>query len=278
MDRLRPWALWLALLAVLLAVAVCVGSSLLTDPPPLAERVAALQRTPPPDGVDPDDVAELDAGAFSPEVADPPGLGLPALALTNGLLLVTVGLAALPSLAGNRVTGSVQGGVSIVAGLAAVVLGVLTALAALAALLVMVGLLLSTPFGTLAYLALFGSFDTGTSVAALGLVLALQVAAAVGLVVAQQRFLRSTGLVALVLTALVLTVVTTLLHTVVPSVLVSISDAIAAIVAGVVAALWGVATLVGGVVSVVKLVVALRQGGGSRTSRAAGPSQAVGTG
>lgn len=269
MDDLRPWALWLSLAAVALSVLVCLGSSLVTDPPPLEERVARLQAHPPPAGVDREDVDALAADDFDAGVAEPPGLGIPALALTGGLLLVTVALAALPLLVGNRATGTVQGVVSVLSGLAALVLGVLLALAAVSALLLMVGLLLSPPFGTLAYLAVFGFFDTGTSLGLLALVLVLQVVGAVLLVVAQQRFLRSRGLVLLVLSALLLTVVTTLLHALVPVVLVSITDAVAAIVAAVVAAVWGVAMLVGGVLSIVRLVAALRQAGGGRTGRTA---------
>ncbi|WNB87307.1 hypothetical protein [Cellulomonas sp. ATA003] len=269
MDDLRPWALWLSLAAVTLSLLVCLGSSLVTDPPPIEDRVGQLQAQPAPAGVDDDDVAALDAGEFSDAASDPPGLGVPALALVNGLLLVTVALATLPLVVGNKVTGSVQGVVSLLSGLAALILGIVLAVTAVAALLLMVGLLLSPPFGTLAYLAVFGFFDTDTSLWLLALVLVLQIAGAVLLVVAQQRFLLSKGLVLLVLSALLLTVLTTVLHSVVPGILVSITDAIAAIVAAVVAVLWGLAMLIGGIVSIVKLVVALRQAGGRQDEREA---------
>lgn len=256
MSELRRWALVLALVAVVLATGLCAGSGLLVEPPPLDERIAELQRSAPPDGVDVEDLAALSADDFADDVADPPGLGITALVVVDGLLLVVVGLAALPLLVGNRATGTVQGVASLVAGLVALVGGVLLALAAVTALLLMLGLLLSPPFGTLAYLAAFGFFDTGTAGTVLALVLGLHVAAGVLLVVAHPRFLQHKGLVLLVLTALVLTVVTAFLHGLVPRPLVSVTDAVAAIVSAVAGVVWGVAMLAGGVVSVVKLVVA----------------------
>ena len=269
MNDLRPWALWLSLLAVTLSLLVCVGSSLVTDAPPLGERLEQLRAQPAPDGVDEDDVEELEVSQFADAPSDPPGLGIPALALISGLLLVTVALATLPLVVGNKVTGMVQGIVSVLSGLAALIVGIILAIIAFVALLLMVGLLLSPPFGTLAYLAVFGFFDTGTSLALLALILFLQIAGAVLLVVAQQRFLLSKGLVLLILSALLLTVITLVLHSVVPVILVSITDAIAAIVAAVVAAIWGIAMLIGGIISIVKLILALRQAGGRQDEREA---------
>lgn len=72
MSELRRWALVLALVAVVLATGLCAGSGLLVEPPPLDERIAELQRSAPPDGVDVEDLAALSAD----DVADPPGLGI----------------------------------------------------------------------------------------------------------------------------------------------------------------------------------------------------------
>lgn len=267
MTDLRPWALWLALAAVVLATGLTAGAGLLVEPPPIEERIAELQATTPPEGVDADDLADLDSDDFADDVADPPGLGITALVVVNGLLLVVVGLAALPLLVGNKTTGTVQGVVSLIAGLVGMIGGILLAIAAFALLMVMLGLLLSPPFGTLAYLAVYGFFDTGTALTVLGFVLLLQVAAGVLLVVAHPRFLQHKGLVFLVLTAILLTVVTAFLHGLVPGILVSVTDAVAAIVSAVVGVIWSVAMLIGGIVSVVKLVLATAHARQRETTR-----------
>ena len=67
--------------------------------------------------------------------------------------------------------------------------------AALALLLLMVALFLATPFGTLAYLAVYGFFNRPGANAVLGLALALKMGAVVCLLLAQQRFLQNRGLV-----------------------------------------------------------------------------------
>ena len=104
MRELRRWALWVAFAAILMAVLVCIGSGFVISPPALGERIAALQSDPAgaPDGVRSRTSSRLDAGDFGEEVQDPPGLGIPYLALPNGLLLVILALMALPLVIGNR--------------------------------------------------------------------------------------------------------------------------------------------------------------------------------
>ena len=63
----------------------------------------------------------------------------------------------------------------------------------------MVSLLLAPPFGPIAYLALWGGFDTDGATVALGLTMLLKLAFAACLVLAHQRFLQNKGLVVLVL-------------------------------------------------------------------------------
>lgn len=265
MNQLRPWALWCCLIAVLLATGICAGSALVDVPAPLTDRVADLQAQAPPPGVSADDLQDLDAADFDPDAANPPGLGIPALLVANGLLLVVTALTTLPLVLGNRVIGSVQGVVSLIAGLIALIGGIVMAVYAFAALIAMVSMFLAAPFGTLAYLAVFGFFPTGTSATLLAVLLVLQVSAAALLVVAHQRFLDNKGLMVLFATAVLLTLVTAILHSVVPGFLVSITDAVAAIIAAIVGAIWGLALVIGGIVSVVKLIVASR---GARAGRA----------
>lgn len=169
---------------------------------------------------------------------EPPGLGIPYLALVDGLLLFTVALMGASLLLRERIHARVQGcttlGFSCLMLLAALGLTVV----AFAALIVMVALFLAVPFGTIAYLSRYGFFDRGGASVALGLVMTLKIAFVICLVLAHQRFLQNVGLVLLTLTSLIGTLIVGFLHGLVPGFLVSITDAIAAIILAVLAIIW----------------------------------------
>lgn len=192
------------------------------------------------------DLAQLHRGA------DPPGIAIRYLALLHGLLLFSVGLLALGLLVPERLHGRAQGCVSLVVALVAIFGGIALLIVAFVKLLTMVALFVATPFGTLAYLALFGFFDRGGATTVLSLVLALLLGFALCLVIAQPRFLASKGLVLMTLTCLVAVVLVAFLHGFVPLFLVSIADAIAAIVVAVLALVWALVMLVLSIPALVK--------------------------
>jgi hypothetical protein len=275
-DQLRRPFLILTVVTITLALLICLGSNLLARPASVEQRVnsalqsaqsspqiqAQLQKR----GIDLNDARDQLQQSTQDQ---PPGLAIPDLALVNGLLLLVLVLTALPILIGDRATGTVQGIISIIGGLIGLIAGIALAITAFVALILMVSLLLAVPFGTLAYLAIFGSFDTGTSAAITTVVLALQVIGLICLILAQERFLKSKGLMLLFGTAILLTFVVSLLHSIVPGILVSITDAFGAIVIGVVGAIWALVVLIGGIVAAVRLLQLGRQGGPSQLSRAA---------
>lgn len=271
MRELRRWALWVAFAAVLMVVLVCIGSGFVISPPKLGARIAALQGDPggAPDGISIDDLLALNADDFGESAQDPPGLAIPYLALANGLLLVILALMVLPLVIGARWTPLVGGIVSLLGGLVAVIAGIVMAIIAFVALTVMVSLFLAAPFGTLAYLAIFGFFDIWASAAALGLIMLLQLAAIVFLLVAQQSMLGNKRLVFFLLLAVVLTLLVMILHSIVPIILVSITDALGALIIAIVAAIWGLLMLIGGIISLVKQLQLGRQGGGPLREREA---------
>jgi hypothetical protein len=276
-DSLRKPFLVAAVLAILVAFLACLGSSLVTKPAPFADRVQqTLSSSQTAALLDQFDISSDDArdslNGTKPD--SPPGLGIPALALVEGLLLLVLVITAAPLLIGERVTGLLTGAVSIIGGLVVLLAGIATAIISFTALMLMVGLLLSVPFGTLAYLAIFGSFDTGGAAVFTSLVLGLTLACLVLLMLAQQRFLKGKGLMLLIATAALLTFVTALLHSLVPGFLVSITDAVAALVTAIVSAVWALLVLVGGVVAAVRLLRLGRQGGGGALTREA-PTSAV---
>src|SRR5262249_32889753 len=130
----------------------------------------------------------------------PPGLGIPSLALLDGLLLYTVALMAAPFLFPERVLGRLQGILTLIVSLAVLVLTVVLFFTIAALLSFMVPLLVSFPFGPLVYVALFGFFNRPGASITLSLLMALKLAFAGCLVLAHQRFLQNKGLVLLVLT------------------------------------------------------------------------------
>ncbi len=269
-DSLRKPFLIAALLVVLVAFLCCLGSSLVTGPPPFADRVNQTLTN--PQTVALLDRFDIDAGDARDTLSDtrpenPPGMGIPALALIEGLLLLVLIITAAPLLIGERITGILTGGVSIIGGLVALLAAIATAIVSFTALMLMVSLLLSAPFGTLAYLAIFGSFDTGGAALFTSLVLGLTLVGLVLLVLAQQRFLKGKGLLLLLLTAALLTFVTALLHSIVPGFLVSITDALAALITAIVSAIWALLVLIGGIVSAVRVLQLGRQVGGGTLTR-----------
>ncbi len=181
-----------------------------------------------------------------------PGLGIPYLALVDGMALFTLLLISSALLIPERVQGRLQGIVTLIVSFLALLGAIAMIFAAIALLLLMVGLLLAVPFGTLAYIAKFGNFQKGAAAGTLGVLMSLKLAYAVCLILAHQRFLQNKGLVLVTLTSLLANLVVSFLHALVPRLLVSITDAVAAIIVGILGAIWALVYLIGGIVSIVK--------------------------
>lgn len=187
-------------------------------------------------------------------VQEPTGLALRYLALVDVVPLLTVALMGAGLLLPDRVSGRTQSIVTLVASIALIIMAIVLLIAAIVLLILMVSLLLAVPFGTIAYLIMYGDFPRGQAAAVLSVLMFLKLVFAGSLVAAQPRFLQNKGLVALVLTSLVANLVVAFLHGLLPIVFVSILDAIAAIVLAVVAIIWGIVLLVGAIVGIVTAV------------------------
>jgi len=279
LDQLRRPFLIMTLVTISVALLLCIGSSLLDSAPSFTDRVdrAVGSVTNSPHmreqlanrniSIEPQDIrAEIEKVS---DRKDPPGLAIPNLGLINSLLLLVLVLTALPMLIGDRTTGAIQGIVSIIGGIIGLIVGIVLAIVSFAALMLMVSLLLAVPFGTLAYLAIFGSFETGTAAAITTIVMLLQIAGLILLMLAQQRFLQSKGLMLLFGTAILLTFMVSLLHSIVPGILVSITDAIGGVIIGITGATWSLIILIFGIVAAVRLLRLGRQGGPVQLSREA---------
>ncbi|MEU7958878.1 hypothetical protein [Micromonospora humida] len=242
MGELRKPFLLLALLAVALVVALELGSSLLTGGGDAGGALLAGARDL---GVDVGEVGRI---------SEPSGRGTGYLALVDVVALWSTGLFCLSLLLSERVQGRVQGVATLVFAVLLILASLVLLVTVFVELTVMVSLFLAVPFGTLAYLALWGFFPVGEASLLLGLVLALKLVWAGLLLLAQPRFLQNKGLVLLALTTLVCTVVLEFLHRLVPVILVSILDDVGALVFAVVALVWGLVLLVGSVPAIVKAV------------------------
>jgi hypothetical protein len=141
-----------------------------------------------------------------------------------------------------------------VGAIVALLSGIAMLFGAISLLLLMVSLFTAVPFGTIAYLAIWGFFNRGGASATLGLLMTFKVAACICLALAHPRFLQNKGLVLLVLTSLLAGAIVSVLHGWVPGILVSITDAIGAIVVAILGLIWAVVLLIGALVSIFRVL------------------------
>jgi hypothetical protein len=228
LDRMRRPIFIVALIVIFLTVIVELGS------------IAALHLSP-------------QAGA--PLNVSPTGKAIPAMAFLDGLILFATVIIGIALLIPERVQSKVQGIVTLIFSLLLILGGIGVIIADIVLLMLMVGLLLAIPFGTIAYFAIWANFDTSGAAAALSILMTLKIIFAVCLVLAEQRFLQNKGLVLIIVTSMVSNIIIAFLHGLVPGFLVSITDDIAAIIVCVLAIIWAVVYLIGGVLSVIKVIV-----------------------
>ncbi len=209
----------------------------------------ATQAGVPADALGALDTQQVDSILSQPK---PPGLAIRYMALLDGILLFTVGLMGLSLLITQRIHARVQGCLTLIFALVLLILSIVLIVLAIAAVILMITLFLSAPFGTLAYLAIYGFFNTGGAAAILALLLVLKLGFCGCLVIAQQRFLQNKGLVLMILTSLLANVLIAFLHNLVPGFLVSITDGIAAIVVGILAAIWLIVLLISSLPAIAK--------------------------
>jgi hypothetical protein len=181
-----------------------------------------------------------------------PGLGIPALALVDAVVVFTMAITIAGVVFPQSLTGRLQGLATLIFSFLLILAAIAAIFFALAQLLLMISLLLAFPFGPLVYLALFGFFDRPAADVALGLLMLLKLAFAACLIIAQPRFLQNTGLVLLVVTSLVADIIVSFLQGLVPRLLVSITDAVGAIVVGIIAVIWAIILLITSIPAILK--------------------------
>jgi hypothetical protein len=199
-------------------------------------------------------LVELGSAAFLRASSDskPPGYGIPYLALVDGILAYSLGLMVLALVLNPNLQAKLQGVVTLI-------LSFLLALGTLALILItfiklmiMVALFFAPPFGTAAYLIVWGDFPKTAAAIILSLILLLKIGMVICLPLAQQRFLKLKSLILLVATSFLASIVVSFLHGFVPGPLVSITDALAGIIVGILALIWAVIILIGSIGAVIQ--------------------------
>jgi hypothetical protein len=192
-----------------------------------------------------------DAAGVS-NTSDAPGLGIPYLALVDGLLAYTLIMMVLTFVLNANVQAKLQAILTLILSFFLVLGSIVLIFVALAKLLLMVALFFAIPFGTIAYLAIWGDFPRGAAAAILSLLMLLKIIASICLPIAHQRFLVAKGLILMILTSFLCMIIVSFLHGIVPTPLVSITDALAAIIVGIIALIWGIIILVGSIIATVQ--------------------------
>jgi hypothetical protein len=192
---------------------------------------------------------ELSSAAFL-RTGDAPGLGIPYVALVDGILAYSLGLMVLALVLPENLQAKLQGIVSVILMFFLALATIVLIFVALANLLLMVGLFFAFPFGTAAYMVEWGHFPKTAAAVILSLLMLLKIGASICLPIAHQRFLNDKGLILLVLTSFLATIIVSFLHGLVPGPLVSITDALAAIIVGILALIWAIVVLIGSIIAV----------------------------
>ncbi len=241
MDNLRTPLLLLAIFLVIVIVGVELGSTLISAPIP----GQATDLLPPEER----DVAQ----SVKPgQTKAPPGLGIPYMALVDGIVLFTAALIGSSLVVSKSAQARVQGCATTIFSLIIIISALVMIFTAIALVILMVALLISVPFGTIIYLIIYGFFNTGSASAILSLLMMLKIGFLVCLLAANQRFLQNKGLILILLTSLLANVIVSILHGLVPGFLVSITDAIAAIIVAILAVIWAIILLIGSIGSITK--------------------------
>ena len=188
-----------------------------------------------------------------------PGYAINALALIDGILLYNLIWMLLSVVVPRAVTGRAQGIITLILSFFALLGTILLIMIAFTLLMLMLALLVAVPFGTIAYLAIWGHFARGAAAATLMFAMILKIAFLILAVVAHQRFLQNKGLLVLTAVSLGLTWLIGFVHAFLPIFLVSIGDQLMALVICIVAAIWLLLLLIGSIIATIKAILSLRR-------------------
>jgi hypothetical protein len=149
MGDLRKPFFFLAVVAIGLVVLVELGSSLLIGGHDVSGQLLSGAGDL---GVDVGDPGNVEA---------PPGRGIEYLALIDAIALYTAALMGASLIIPEKVHGRLQGIVTLIGSIILILVALVLLIIAFIELMIMVSLFLAVPFGTIAYLAIWGFFPRG---------------------------------------------------------------------------------------------------------------------
>ncbi len=164
-----------------------------------------------------------------------PGIGGPYLALIDGIILYALALMWISMGPAKAVTARLQSIVSLILTFFGALGALLLIFIAFGIIILMIGLLLAVPFGTIAYFAAYADFPKSEAVSALTLILTLKLVFLVLLFLAHQGFMKNMGLMILIGLSLLATWLTSFLIALPPGFLASITDAVGALITAIIA-------------------------------------------
>jgi hypothetical protein len=180
------------------------------------------------------------------------GMGGPYLALLDGLLLYSIFWMAVGHFELKALTARISSVVTLIASLFGAI-GVFAAiLAAFGLIVLMIGMFMAAPWGTLAYFIAFAGFPKSEAVAALTFIMVLKLAFLVLLALSDLGYLKNKGLLILVGLSLLATWLTSFLISLPPSFLASITDAVGALITAIISFVWLIVIFVMSIVAVIK--------------------------
>jgi hypothetical protein len=246
MDALRKPFFIAAVVLMLLVVSVEIGGGLLLKGSFSGDMCGQLPEDYRSDcqNMDPEERQALQQ--------DVPGLGIPYLALMDGVLLFSMLLMASALIIPAAIHGRLQGCATAIFAILLILAAIVMIILAITKLLLMVGLLLAAPFGTIAYFIMFAFFNRGGGNAILAALMLAKIGFVVCILLAQQHFLRSKALIVMILSSFLGNIIISFLWGLVPIFLVSITDAIAAIVVAILGVIWLVVLLIGAIPAILK--------------------------
>lgn len=185
---------------------------------------------------------------------EPPGRGINYLALVDVFLLFVIGQYVVAQFGLGRLQGRVTGIVTFIGSIIMLIVGLLLLMLAIVEVLVMISLFAAVPFGTIAYLGIWGGFPRSSAGGTLGLMMTAQVVGLILLVLAHPMFVRQRGLLVLSGLSLVLKLVLGFLHAFVPRPVVAITDDIGAIVSAICGLIVAIFFLIVSLPSIVRVL------------------------
>ena len=201
-------------------------------------------------------------GPTSPEVTEAaaPGVAIRMLALVDAGLAWTLILMAIDMVKPLSAVARIQGIVTLILSFFGVLGGMILIFLTFTLLTLMVSLLLAVPFGTIAYLAVWGTFPSGAVRAILASILLLKLFGLGLFVIASPAMLKNKGLIILLIFSLGTTFITGFLIALVPGFVAAIVDMIGALIAGILGTIWLFVMLIGAIFAVLRAIRSLAPG------------------